>query len=649
MEIELAERRIMAGLAHNPRDLELLSLHATARFLADDGPGLAAAKQAVLELNPEYTRLYQILGEYADWEHRYDELVGMMRQAVRIDGDDAKALAQLGLNLIRSGNDADGVASLRASFDKDPFNVRVFNTLNLYEKVIPKDYVDVERAPFRIRFHKDDRAILERYVPDLLQRAWQKMVVEYGFTPETPVGVELYAERQNFAVRTSGLPQTAIQGVCFGRTLAAMSPQHEHFNLGMTLWHELAHVFHIQQSKSHVPRWFTEGYAEYETLIERPEWSREHDPDLYEALRTGRLPKVGAMSRAFTRAEELSDIATAYYASSQILVMLGERYGTPKLVRMLQLWGEGKSTAQVVELGLGISAAELDRQFREFLDRRLVRYKTQFVPRTRVGALEQARDRAKAQPKDPRKLTDLAIALHRAGAGQPAEQIVSQALKLDPKLPDARFLSARLAFSRRDHARAALLLKTLVADGHDGYAVQLLTSQLAEVKQDRGAMKQALEAARKFDPTQSEPVQKLALLAAKNDDSEAELVQLRVLAQLEQHDPGVYRRLLELLNERKLYDEARKVGEAAIHADIRGLDTHVLFAEALAAGNATDRAIYELESALVCPGDDGQKAEVHARLAEVLLGAKRRGEAVKHAKAARRLDPRNARLEKLKL
>ena len=55
-----------------------------------------------------------------------------------------------------------------------------------------------------------------------------------------PVGVELYAERENFGIRTSGLPQIAIQGVCFGKTLAAMSPANESFNLGMTLWHEMA-------------------------------------------------------------------------------------------------------------------------------------------------------------------------------------------------------------------------------------------------------------------------------------------------------------------------------------------------------------------------------------------------------------------------
>ena len=99
----------------------------------------------------------------------------------------------------------------------------------------------------------------------------------------------------------------------------------------MTLWHELAHVFHIQLSKSRVPRWFTEGLAEYETSSRAPEWTREHDPELFEMRRATRLPRIEAMNRAFTRAEQLTDMATAYYASSRLVEMLGTQDGMKRL------------------------------------------------------------------------------------------------------------------------------------------------------------------------------------------------------------------------------------------------------------------------------------------------------------------------------
>ena len=117
-----------------------------------------------------------------------------------------------------------------------------------------------------------------------------------------------------------GLPNIGIQGVCFGNTLAAISPKPEHFNWGMVVWHEVGHVFAIQLSKSHVPRWFTEGLSEWETIIRRPEWQREEDTALYLALREKRIPTVELMNRAFTHASDISDMTVAYYASSQIAV-----------------------------------------------------------------------------------------------------------------------------------------------------------------------------------------------------------------------------------------------------------------------------------------------------------------------------------------
>ncbi len=582
------------------------------------------------------------MAEFADWEHRYDEIVRMMREAVAIDKEDGVAYGELGLNLIRSGDDAGGVAALRRAFAIDPYNVRVFNTLNLYEKAIAKDYVTVDHPPFRIRYRKDERAILDRYVPALLEEAWTKMTTAYGFTPETPIGVELYAERQNFGIRTGGLPETAIQGVCFGRTLAAMSPKYESFNLGMTLWHELSHVFHIQLSRSHVPRWFTEGLAEYETIIRRPEWAREQDPELYQALRAGRLPAVANMTRAFTRAEELNDVATAYYASSQIMSLWATEYGMPKLSEMLRQWGAGRRTPQVLHDVLGKAPEELDREFRTFAEQRLERYTSQFVPISRGGSIALARAAVEQNPDNAKAHTTLALALLRRGRGDSAKNEISRALALDPKFADARFLDAQLA-AHDDPARATAALQTLIADGKDGYAVEMLLAQTLGSNDEAGA-KHALEAATQLDPSQASPYYALADLAEKSSDPVGELSALRALGALEQHEPKVYRSLLRRLNESGAYEEAAQVGEAAVFADVSGLATHVLFAEALARTGKRERAEFELESAALCEGTPegprrgaraagrASRVERQARVGE--KGSQRRAQARSEERAA---------------
>jgi tetratricopeptide (TPR) repeat protein len=635
-ELALADSFVAQGLRSNPRDLPLLSMRAAVRFLADDDAGFRAQKQHVLKLNPEYTRFYTIVGEFADWEHRYDEIVLLMQEAVALDQKDAKAEAELGLNLIRAGNDAQGLLALNRSFALDPYNVRVFNTLEMYEHVIAKEYESVQHPRFVIRYKKTERALLDRYVPELLGRAFDVMQKSYGFTPETPIGVELYAERENFGIRTSGLPQIAIQGVCFGKTLASMSPERESFNLGMTLWHELSHVFHIQMSKSRVPRWFTEGLAEYETIVARPEWVRENDQELFEALRRDRLPALGNMSRAFTRAEELADVGMAYYASSQILVMLAERYGYGKLSEMLRQWGAGKNSAQVLEQVLGQSPAALDAEFRRFAEQKLARFRTQFMPLQRKGNLERARELAKKHPGDLRKRLELVLLLLEHGQRDEAEKLLSTIERKDPTLADARFLRAELVQGESPE-RAIGILRRMIAERQDGYAVRLLLGRIYTEQGKAREAEEALLAAAGFDPLAATPHYMLAELAQLRGDVHAELSALRRLAELEQHENKVYRRLLRLLVENRAWEEAVKIGEAAVFADMAGLTTHRLFGEALAQVGNTSRAVFELESAALAPGDPAEHAAVQSRLAELYATAGRARDAEQARKKARQL------------
>ncbi len=631
MDLAKADLAVKKGLAVNPEDLSLLSLSAAVRFLADDGPGFDRAKRAVLARNPRYSRLYQIVGEYAEWEHRYDEIVKMMTEALLADSEDAKVRAQLGFNLIRSGRESDGVAALRRAFAADPYNVRVLNTLNLYEKDIPKNYETVVHGKFTFRYSRDERELLDRYIPAMIERAWDKMTKEYGFVPETPVGIELYPSRENFAVRTSGLPQTFIQGVCFGHTLAAMSPRDEHFNIGMTLWHELAHVFHIQLSKAHVPRWFTEGLAEYETLIERPEWRREYDSDLYDALRRGTLPSVADMNRSFSHAEDMQDMATAYYASTQVVAYIVERWGMPKVRRMLELWGQGKATKDVVTEALGVSPLDVDRDFRAALTTRLSRYKGQFMPPNRPRDLREAEKAASTSPGDAQKQAELALAWMGNGEEKRAKASLDKALGIDPKQGLALWLRLQLAKTGNDKGAAKHAAEALIAAGHDGYAVRVA---LAEATTNRDEQRAALEAAHEYDPLQAAPLHRLASLAREAKDVDGELKALRALVVIEENDGDAYRRLLRLLLDRHELDEAVRVGEAGIYVDAENAETHRLYGEALLGAGRRKEAEFEFESAVRGQGSAGELATDHTRLADLLESEGDKPSAAAHRKAA---------------
>ena len=634
MDLAKADTHVATGLRSNPRDLDLLSLHAAIRFLADDHDGFVRAKEDVLKKNPRYSRLYQIVGEYAEWEHRYEEIVSLMREALLADPQDAKVRAELGFNLIRSGEEKEGVGALTRAFSADPFNVRVKNTLDLYEKHVATEYVSVDRGRFTIRYNKDERDVLDRYVPPLLERAFRTFAKKYDFVPATPIGIELYPSREHFAVRTSGLPQTFIQGVCFGKTLAAMSPKVERFNIGMTLWHELAHVFHIQLSKSRVPRWFTEGLAEYETLVARPEWRREYDADLYEAMSRGKIPPLAHMNTAFSHAEDMSDMATAYYASTQVVGYVVERYGMPRIRRMLELWGEGKKTPDVIKEALGASPEEIDQGFRTALGARLARYKTQFMPETRPPEVAAAQAAVAASPRDAAAQARLAFALMGAGEEKSAESALDAALKLEPKQPLGLWLKSQVAAGRGDRAASREALTALLAAGKDGYTVRIALADAAPSASER---RSHLEAARGFDPTAAAPLKSLVELAKASHDEDAELDALRALTPIEENNGEAYRRLVEILVSRHAFEEARKAGEAAVYVDVENAGTHLAYAQALVGAGARQDAIFELESALKCDARPDDLIVAHSRLADLLAARGDRAGAMQHRKAAAEL------------
>jgi tetratricopeptide (TPR) repeat protein len=615
MDIEAADAALDRGLQIDPRDLELLSLKAAARFLADDLAGYEALRRRVFGYNALFSTFYGIVSEYAEWEHRYDDIVRMMREAITVDPGDAKAHAALGLNLLRAGDDDAGLAALRKAWEKDRFNVRVYNTLNLYEKTIAREYVTVDGQRFRIRYLKDEKPVLERYVPRLLDEAWASMVKRYGFTPRTPVSIELYADPQHFSVRTSGLPNVGIQGVCFGQSLAAMSPAAGEINWGNVLWHEVGHVFAIQLSKSHVPRWFTEGLSEYETLVQRPEWQREEDPALYAALRAGRVPEVASFNRAFTHVDDVSDVTMAYYAASQIVVYLAKEHGFDRVVAMLPRWASGARTPEVVKESLGIDASELDRRYRAWLKTTLARYDGQYLPDLDPPALDEAQRAVQASPRDARKLVELALAMLGEGKEAEAQATLAEALRVDPKQPDAVYVKLRIAAKKKQWDAALALADQLVAGGHDGYVVRMKAADAAEGLGDTEKQRAHLEAAARLDPSMVEPLEGLFDLAHDRKDAAGELDALRKLARLDQNSRKVYRALLERLVKRGEWEEARKVGEAAMYVDVTSARTHFLYARALARTGRHVSAVFELNSALACKPPPDAQAEIYGELA----------------------------------
>jgi len=354
-----------------PNDGEALALLGAAYYLMDDLAGYASAEKRALAANPKAAGFYMMVADHAEREHRYGEAIALLEKALVLDPEQWVALGMLGTGYSRMGEDDKAKDKLDQSFEGDPYNVRVYNLLAHFYDKADKRYTWIDAAPMQVRVDNAEAKVLEKVVPSLVQEAEKALTKKYGVKPASPLHIEIFKNTETFAVRSTGLPGLAAHGICFGHVITARSPSAGDFNWGEVLWHELAHVYHIQITKGRVPRWFTEGLAVLESSQARPAWQREEDRDLNAAYRNKKLRGVGDFNLSFTQAKSIGDILVAYYQAYQVTRFIEEAWGFPKMRRMLELWGDKKSTPEVFKTALGVDTAEFDKRFFAWLDKEL--------------------------------------------------------------------------------------------------------------------------------------------------------------------------------------------------------------------------------------------------------------------------------------
>jgi tetratricopeptide (TPR) repeat protein len=415
-DIAKAKRRLDAALARNPQHPGLLTLRAEAALadedlpvargllkralqeradlpdalrvqgatckLADDEGCWKDAEKAALRINGEDGRLYLVAAQWLEVNHRYREVLELLKQALLRQPDLWQAHAALGMAYARIADDTKAKKELETAFAGDPFDTRTVNQLKvLYDQggvlrqmvLLPGEHVD-------LRVHRKDRKALERTMLPFLQTAWQGLVQKYGFSPDRPLQVEIFPEVEQFSVRTVGLPQLGAHAVCFGHLITSRSPVDKPFNWKMVLQHELSHVFHIQASDGRVPRWLTEGLAMMESAWADPRWKVHLERRAYGRWKAGRMAPIERFNLAFSQATSMQDIVDAYYQAALLVEYLDGKYGFPKLRNLVAGFKTGRATPQLVQEHLGTTPQALDREFSAWLGTRLAAYAHDFHP-----------------------------------------------------------------------------------------------------------------------------------------------------------------------------------------------------------------------------------------------------------------------------
>ena len=378
--LEVQERSKAADLVDraldvDPRSLEALSVRAALEFIESDLGAFDAVKRQVLDLNPRYADFFNTLANAAVHGRLYEQAANFASEAIALDPKSWRAYGLLGINQLRAGKMDEGRANLEKGFEGDPFNVWTKNTLDLLDAM--DAYVIIRSEHFDFVIEDAEAELLAIYAEEVAEDAYDAFVAKYGFQPQDRVRIEIFPTRADFSVRTVGLVGMGALGVSFGPVIAmdapaahvraGMSGDAAFFNWGSTLWHEIAHTFHLGMSGHRVPRWFTEGLAVYEERLARPGWGDGPTPEFLMAYREEALWQVSELENGFVRPRYPQQLLFSYYQASLVCELIARDYGEGSFRRLLASYRSGASNAQAFERALGVSIEEFDELFDEYL------------------------------------------------------------------------------------------------------------------------------------------------------------------------------------------------------------------------------------------------------------------------------------------
>ena len=364
-----AIEEIKVALETNPASLESLAVLATAHYLRGDRTAFDQAKGRALQLNPRYADLYNTLADLLVQNRHYAQAVDFARQATIIDPQSWRGYSILGVNQLRIGDIDGGRASLETSFAGDPYDLWVKNTLDLLDTF--SDYVETSTARFDLMIERPEAELLSLYLGRLAEEAYDYFEARYGYSPPTPIRIEVYPSHADFSVRTVGLAGLGALGVSFGPVIAIDSPSARplgEFNWGSTLWHEIAHTFTLGATDFRIPRWFSEGLSVYEERRARPSWGDDTSPSFLIAHQRGMLLPVSLITDAFVRPSYPEQVIHAYYQASMVCELIERDWGFDAILGLLDGYQRGLSTAEALEDVLGIDADGFDEAFNDYID-----------------------------------------------------------------------------------------------------------------------------------------------------------------------------------------------------------------------------------------------------------------------------------------
>ncbi|MBV9304497.1 MAG: tetratricopeptide repeat protein [Acidobacteriaceae bacterium] len=365
---KLATEEAQKALALSDEALDGMAVLASIDWL--NGKTQSPWTDRIFKINPVYGAAYARGAHFLEINRRYQEAITYGRKALELDPNLWDARTDLGINLMRLGDNAGARQELKRCYDAHHSSAQTRNALKFLDTL--SDYQTFKSNNVELVLNKKEAALLRPYIEPELQKAVATYGRKYKMQLPGPLRLEIYPNHEDFIVRVLGLPgQGGLLGVTFGLVVAMDSPSARppgSFNWASTMWHELSHAYVVTATRSLVPRWFTEGVSVHEETEASPDWGDRMTPDIVSALREKKLLPVLDLDRGFIRPEYPGQVIVSYFEAGRICDFIAKKWGDDAILGMIHSYAARKTTAEAIQENLHESPAAFDKEFSAWLD-----------------------------------------------------------------------------------------------------------------------------------------------------------------------------------------------------------------------------------------------------------------------------------------
>ncbi len=602
----------------------------------------------VAERNPHCGEFYLAIGATFDLARRYPLAARYYREAVERLPRSPAGYSVLGMTYMRLGEEVEAKRWLDESFDRDPFNVRVSNTLKVLE--VLENYAVVETEHFVLKFDRIADELLVRYAARYLEEhVYPELCKHLQYTPQGKSLFEIFNRAKNtrghgwFSARMVGLPSIGTVGACAGKMVALASPNDmpQKYNWARVLKHEFVHVLNLQQTDFCIPHWYTEALAvESEGGTRPPSW----DAMLARRVPKGQTFNLDTINLGFVRPKSGEDWQMAYCQAQLYAQYMLATNGPDALAKMLAAYADHLSTREALKRCFGVEQEKFEEGYRDHV-KKLVAGLSGKSPQVERDPAETLKGLA-ADPDNPDLLAEAAVLQLAKKDYAQARKLADRAIEKKPKHPVASYVLAKVRqVIGDDEAAAKLLADALDREQPDPRVVRALAAQHVEAEEYAEAA-ELYELMAKQQPQNIEWPKALARVYLLSKQEAKLGGVLERLAAADADDLVLRKKLAQLALKREAWQDARRWATEAIWIDVHDQVAHQMLADAAVGLKLPAEVVFQYETLVRI---DAKEPELWYKLAEAYVAVDKLDKARESVEKLLELSPDHAAGKQLKV